>query len=170
MREIWSIILDVSTILGGLAAVVFLYDRFGPIKAQASKANRHSSASKGLYSSPIAFGVTAHCLVSALIYSWISYRFGWDSLFKFALLGSLPSWVLSDLFRRNSNYRLEVVFRFGALFIATGGIFACLVGKILYYTNTGDANLLAYAGSSSSVTAGIFCILEAIVFSYLISR
>src|SRR5581483_7868200 len=118
VKGIFLVILDISTILGGLSALVFLYVRFGPVKA--AKSRPVTSSNRGLYSRAIALGITAHCLVSALIASWISYKSGWQYLMAFAFLGGRPSWGLSSLFDSKTNDGLDVVFLFGATFTRMG--------------------------------------------------
>jgi hypothetical protein len=181
MRWTWEAILEISTLLGGLAALVFFYDRFW------RRGNRNSPSSRNrevfglrinrdkpsLYPKGVLIGMTIHNFVSSFCFALLGYRFGLPGQVGFWVLGSLPSYLLAKLFegpRFKDKYPdADAIFLSGALFTIFGGYFAFALAGLLCYLN-GDPDANSLAGSWFAVISGVFCIAEAAIFSYVEAR
>jgi hypothetical protein len=114
--------------------------------------------------------MATHFLLSSICCALLGFWLGLGGQFVFFVFGGIPSMLISHVLDRpryKARYEdASAIFLSGAVFSMLGGYLAMMLGGLLCYFN-GDPNADHYAGSLFSVVAGVFCVLEAVVYSYL---
>jgi hypothetical protein len=174
-NRLWRLALEISTLLGGLAALFFFY---GKIKYLQVKFRRHSP---NAYPKRVVVWSGIYSLVFSIAFSFLSYHFGVIQAWACGLSTLLPMIPIAyfspkipksryqDLLNPAPKYKTDLyaIFAAGASFAFCGGYLAVLFGWLVCFL-TGDTFLILdehYPGSLSSILAGLFCFLEAIVYA-----
>lgn len=192
MRWTWEAVLQISTFLGGLAAVVFFYDRYQLRKRTLSEAKgkfsrqppkifypgkavpqsvppQKTGARKDDFktkSNDWGIRWTAiHYLISSICFGLASYWLGLGGQFLLLMLGGVPSFIIGHLLGKAKHEAAKEVFESGAMF-TMGASFIASMFTCLVCLVTGDPN----GDHISGVLSGVFCLLEAVVCIYLTVR
>lgn len=194
MRWTWEVVLQISTFLGGLAAVVFFYDRYKSRERAKSlrevEAKKRSPSSEGL-SDVLAkrqalyhtrktdlrakfkdWGIrwtAIHFFVSSICFGLVSFWLGFGGQAIFSFFGGIPSLLMGYILRKANHEDAYDVFSSGALFSMGGGFLAFMFTCLLCLA-TGDPNGDHIASSGIAILSGLFCFLEAVVCTYLMVR
>jgi len=187
MRWTWEVVLQISTFVGGITGVLFLYDRYIKPRKKRQQPVRKLSPNELLFQELEARHkkknnletvfkdwelrwTAIHYLVSSICFGLVSFWFGFGGQALFFLLGGVPSGLISHFLGKTGRHeKAEGVFLYGACFSAGAGFLAMMLGGGLCYFN-GDPNADHLAGSGFAIISGVFCFLEAVVCTYLMVR
>ena len=177
MEELWKAALEISTLLGGLSALVFFFDRFrrtrirsgnfrrsnapSALRAQRRIPHRAHSSSEPL---PAAKGWSAAAVALSMLgcsgLGVIGFKFGFF-VYIFAALCSLGAWLLGLMFKSKN---VVALFFYSGYSVFAGGMFAGIAVIIFNFMIGGDAGL--YAGTTLSVLAAVLCVLLGLFICY----
>jgi hypothetical protein len=165
--SIWTIIADIASILGGLSALVFFYDRF---RHHLGGQSRPKPSTVSISTKWLGTVTTALCFVGSASVGVVGFKFGSVAQYLYSTIGGAPFLLFSEWLDKKGFKEASQVVMLSCGCTGMGGLLAAMAGSLFYYLSTGDGNLHSYAGSSGSLFAAIFCLTEAVIFSCLIFR